>query len=37
MKSYSIFLPVFKQGNDLARFLNKEGTNGQRAFVKRSH
>lgn len=32
IKTYHFHLPVFKQGDDLASFLNKDGTNGHTAF-----
>lgn len=32
MKYYTLFLPVFKQGDDLSNYLNDNGSNGSQAF-----
>jgi len=32
IKTYSVYLPVYKQGDDLASYLNSDGSNGPEAF-----
>lgn len=34
MGYYNLWLPVFKQGDDLSHYLNENGTNGADAFLE---